>query len=101
MKAHHNVGGLPEDLQFELVEPLKFLFKDEVRVVARALGLPTPWCTVSPSPAPAWGCAAWGAITRGRPGGRCGRATPSCGRSSPRTAWRARCGSHFTIGPRL
>ena len=40
VKAHHNVGGLPEDMQFELVEPLKFLFKDEVRVVGKALGLP-------------------------------------------------------------
>ena len=47
VKAHHNVGGLPEDLQFELVEPVKLLYKDEVRVVGKALGLLTTWFTVS------------------------------------------------------
>ena len=52
VKAHHNVGGLPEDMQFELVEPVKLLFKDEVRVVGEALGLPPIWYTVSRSPVP-------------------------------------------------
>lgn len=49
VKAHHNVGGLPEDLQFALVEPLKFLYKDEVRIVGKALAFPTEWFTVSRS----------------------------------------------------
>ena len=98
VKAHHNVGGLPEDLQFELVEPLKFLFKDEVRVVARPWACPTAWCTGSPSPAPAWGCAAW-APSPGTAWRRCGSPTPSSGRSSPRTAWRARCGSTSPSSP--
>ena len=52
VKAHHNVGGLPEDLKFELVEPVKLLFKDEVRVVGKALGLPETMLSVSRSPAP-------------------------------------------------
>ncbi len=54
VKAHHNVGGLPEDLQFSLVEPLKFLFKDEVRVVGKALGLPDSWFTASHSLGRGW-----------------------------------------------
>ena len=52
VKAHHNVGGLPEDLQFELVEPLKLLFKDEVRVVGKALGLPDNMVYRQPFPGP-------------------------------------------------
>ena len=66
VKAHHNVGGLPEDLKFELVEPLKFLFKDEVRVVGKALGLPDNMVYRQPSPAPGLGVRCRGAITRGR-----------------------------------
>ncbi len=54
IKAHHNAGGLPEDLKFELVEPVRILFKDEVRVVGKALAFPTTWSTASPSPAPVW-----------------------------------------------
>ena len=54
VKAHHNVGGLPEDLKFSLVEPLRLLFKDEVRVVGTALGLPDSMFTVSRSRAPDW-----------------------------------------------
>ena len=66
VKAHHNVGGLPEDLQFELVEPLKFLFKDEVRVVGSALGLPDNMVYRQPFPGPGLGVRCLGAITRER-----------------------------------
>ena len=66
VKAHHNVGGLPEDLQFELVEPLKFLFKDEVRVVGKALGLPDEMVYRQPFPGPGLGVRCLGAITRER-----------------------------------
>ena len=66
VKAHHNVGGLPEDLQFELVEPLKFLFKDEVRVVGKALGLPDGMVFRQPFPGPGLGVRCLGAITRDR-----------------------------------
>ena len=66
VKAHHNVGGLPEDLDFELVEPLKFLFKDEVRVVGRALGLPDSMVHRQPFPGPGLGVRCVGAITRDR-----------------------------------
>ena len=54
IKSHHNVGGLPDDLQFELVEPLRTLFKDEVRAVGEQLGLPRRWSGATRSPAPAW-----------------------------------------------
>ena len=66
VKAHHNVGGLPEDLKFELVEPLKFLFKDEVRVVGQALGLPDGMVFRQPFPGPGLGVRCLGAITRDR-----------------------------------
>lgn len=66
VKAHHNVGGLPEDLQFTLVEPLKFLFKDEVRVVGKALGLPDSMVYRQPFPGPGLGVRCLGAITRDR-----------------------------------
>ena len=66
VKAHHNVGGLPEDLQFELVEPVKLLFKDEVRVVGRALGLPESMVERQPFPGPGLGVRCLGAITRDR-----------------------------------
>lgn len=66
VKAHHNVGGLPEDLNFELVEPLKFLFKDEVRVVGKALGLPDGMVYRQPFPGPGLGVRCLGAITRDR-----------------------------------
>jgi len=66
VKAHHNVGGLPEDLQFELVEPIKLLFKDEVRVVGRALGLPSAMVDRQPFPGPGLGVRCTGAITRDR-----------------------------------
>ena len=66
VKAHHNVGGLPEDMQFELVEPLKFLYKDEVRVVGSALGLPDAMVYRQPFPGPGLGVRCLGAITRER-----------------------------------
>ena len=66
VKAHHNVGGLPEDLQFELVEPVKLLYKDEVRVVGSALGLPDSMVYRQPFPGPGLGVRCTGAITRDR-----------------------------------
>ena len=66
VKAHHNVGGLPEDLDFELVEPIKLLFKDEVRVVGKALGLPDNMVYRQPFPGPGLGVRCVGAITRDR-----------------------------------
>ena len=66
VKAHHNVGGLPEDLQFDLVEPVKLLFKDEVRVVGRELGLPENMVERQPFPGPGLGVRCLGAITRDR-----------------------------------
>ena len=66
VKAHHNVGGLPEDMEFELVEPMKLLFKDEVRVVGRALGLPEGMVERQPFPGPGLGVRCLGAITRDR-----------------------------------
>ena len=66
VKAHHNVGGLPESMTFELVEPVKLLFKDEVRVVGRALGLPAGMVDRQPFPGPGLGVRCLGAITRDR-----------------------------------
>ena len=66
IKSHHNVGGLPEDLHFELVEPIKFLYKDEVRVVGKALGLPDNMVFRQPFPGPGLGVRCVGAITRDR-----------------------------------
>ena len=66
VKSHHNVGGLPEDMKMELVEPLKLLFKDEVRVVGEALGLPHAMVYRQPFPGPGLGVRCLGAITRDR-----------------------------------
>ena len=66
IKAHHNAGGLPEDLRFELVEPVRILFKDEVRMVGRALGLPESMVERQPFPGPGLGVRCPGAITRER-----------------------------------
>ena len=66
VKAHHNVGGLPEDMKFELVEPLRLLYKDEVRVVGKALGLPDSMVNRQPFPGPGLGVRCLGAITRDR-----------------------------------
>lgn len=66
VKAHHNVGGLPENLKFELVEPVKLLFKDEVRVIGKTLGLPDNMVYRQPFPGPGLGVRCLGAITRDR-----------------------------------
>ena len=66
VKSHHNVGGLPEELDFELVEPIKYLYKDEVRVVGKALGLPDNMVYRQPFPGPGLGVRCVGAITRDR-----------------------------------
>ena len=66
VKSHHDVGGLPPELNFELVEPVKFLFKDEVRVVGKALGLPESMVERQPFPGPGLGVRCVGAITRDR-----------------------------------
>ena len=66
VKAHHNVGGLPEDMQFELVEPVRLLYKDEVRVVGSALGLPDSMVYRQPFPGPGLGVRCLGAITKDR-----------------------------------
>jgi len=66
VKAHHNVGGLPKDMKFELVEPVKLLYKDEVRVVGKALGLPDEMVYRQPFPGPGLGVRCLGAITRDR-----------------------------------
>ncbi len=66
VKSHHNVGGLPEEMKFELVEPVKLLFKDEVRVVGKALGLPESMVERQPFPGPGLGVRCLGAITRDR-----------------------------------
>ena len=66
VKAHHNVGGLPEELNFELVEPVKLLYKDEVRVVGKVLGLPDNMVYRQPFPGPGLGVRCVGAITRDR-----------------------------------
>ena len=66
IKAHHNAGGLPEDLSFELVEPIRILFKDEVRMVGKTLGLPDSMVYRQPFPGPGLGVRCVGAITRDR-----------------------------------
>ena len=66
VKAHHNVGGLPEEMEFELVEPVRLLYKDEVRVVGRALGLPAEMVDRQPFPGPGLGVRCLGAITKDR-----------------------------------
>ena len=76
IKSHHNVGGLPKKMKFQLVEPLKCLFKDEVRELGLELGLPRKSCCASRSPAPAWRCASWAKSPR-RAWTSCATPTPS------------------------
>ena len=99
VKAHHNVGGLPEKLGFELVEPVKYLFKDEVRAGRRgARPARTAWCGVSRSPAPASasGASARSPATVSPP---CVSPTPSSARSSQSPAWTRRSGSTSRLSP--
>ena len=92
VKSHHNVGGLPDDLQFELVEPLKMLFKDEVRACGVALGLPDSMVYRQPFPGPVWACAVWvrSPVSAWK---QFVNRTQSCVRSSQRTVWQERYGS--------
>ena len=82
VKAHHNVGGLPEELDWELVEPVKLLFKDEVRVVGKQLGLPDNMVYRQPFPGPGLGVRCTGAITRDRLEALAMASEPSSGRAS-------------------
>ncbi len=91
IKAHHNAGGLPEDMNFELVEPVKILFKDEVRVVGERLGLPANMVYRQPFPGPGLGVRCPGAITRDRL--EAVRESDAFARSLRRTAWKVRYGS--------
>ena len=97
VKAHHNVGGLPEDLGFELVEPLKMLFKDEVRACGKALGLPDGMVYRQPFPGPGLG-AAW-APSLGAAWRPSGSPTLSCGKSSRRRVSPVRSGSTSPSSP--
>jgi len=98
VKAHHNVGGLPERLGFELVEPVKLLFKDEVRVVGKQLGLPDSMVFRQPFPGPGLGSGAPAPspATGWRPSGSPMR---SCARNSPRPVSRAKSGSTSPSSP--
>ena len=99
IKSHHNVGGLPEDMEFELVEPLRDLFKDEVRARRRpSSGCPRRSCGASRSPARASPCAS---SARSRPSGRdrCRTPTPSCARRSARAGLERELWQAFAVLP--
>lgn len=92
VKSHHNVGGLPADLDFQLVEPLKMLFKDEVRACGTALGLPDSMVYRQPFPGPASACAAWERL-RAIAWRRFGNRMRFYGKNLQKRGWRARSGS--------
>ena len=98
VKAHHNVGGLPEDLQFELVEPLKLLYKDEVRVVGKALGLPDGMVYRQPFRALDLACGVL-ALSPETAWKQSANLTPFFGKSSQRTAWKEKYGSTSPSSP--
>ena len=99
IKSHHNVGGLPDDMQFELVEPLRNLFKDEVRAIGEELGLPEEIVWRQPSPARGWPC---GSSARSRRSGstRCAAPTRSCSTSCAAPGSSARSGRASRCCPR-
>ena len=96
VKSHHNVGGLPEDMKMELVEPIKLLFKDEVRVVGEALGLPHGMVYRQPFPGPVWASAAW-VPSPATVCTLCVRLTPFCAKNSTSAALLSMSGS--TLSP--
>ena len=98
IKSHHNVGGLPEDLDFELVEPLRSLFKDEVRAVGAELGLPDEIVHRQPFPGPGLAVRIIGEVTP-EAADTCATRTPSCASSCGLRAWSARSGSRSRCCP--
>jgi hypothetical protein len=92
IKSHHNVGGLPDDIEFALVEPLRLLFKDEVRALGTELGLPDEIVWRQPFPGRAWRVRIVGEVTDERGLTRCGRPMPSCARNCASPGWTARSG---------
>ena len=99
IKSHHNVGGLPEDLEFELVEPLRSLFKDEVRQVGIELGCPSGWCGASRSPVPAWASGSWAGRSPRSASRSCATPTSCCRTRSATPACTASCGSRSASFP--
>ena len=98
IKSHHNVGGLPKDMKLGLIEPLRELFKDEVRAVGEELGIPPNWYGASPSRAPAWPSVFWAKSPK-RSCTLCGKPMPSSGKKSPRPVWIGPSGSILPACP--